>query len=118
MCGPRYEVLGRTHLSTAGRKKAIVSSTITASAYARSTQSPTAAASTHYPWRRTHFSTDQAGSAWTMTGYTLALAAVIPLSSWPPHVSAPRRFSFGTKKVYLTSLVLFVLGSVTNRELT
>ena len=44
--------------------------------------------------------------------------AVITLSSWPPHVSAPRRFSFGTKKVYLTSLVLFVLGSVTNRELT
>ncbi|PHV68212.1 DHA2 family efflux MFS transporter permease subunit [Williamsia muralis] len=51
------------------------------------------------------FSTDQAGSAWTMTGYTLALAAVIPLSSW----AAAR---FGTKKVYLTSLVLFVLGSV------
>ena len=38
------------------------------------------------------FSTDQAGSAWTMTGYTLALAAVIPLSSW----AAAR---FGTKKV-------------------
>lgn len=30
--------------------------------------------------------------AWTMTGYTLALAAVIPLSSW----AAAR---FGTKKV-------------------
>ena len=51
------------------------------------------------------FNTDQAGSAWTMTGYTLALAAVIPLSSW----AASR---FGTKKVYLVSLVLFVLGSV------
>lgn len=51
------------------------------------------------------FNTDQAGSAWTMTGYTLALAAVIPLSSW----AAAR---FGTKKVYLVSIVLFVLGSV------
>lgn len=50
------------------------------------------------------FNTDAAGAAWTMTGYTLALAAVIPLSSW----AAAR---FGTKKVYLTSLVLFVLGS-------
>ncbi|GAC70564.1 DHA2 family efflux MFS transporter permease subunit [Gordonia soli] len=50
------------------------------------------------------FGTDAAGSAWTMTGYTLALAAVIPLSSW----AASR---FGTKRVYLTSLVLFVLGS-------
>ncbi|MYR06980.1 DHA2 family efflux MFS transporter permease subunit [Gordonia sp. SID5947] len=50
------------------------------------------------------FGTDAAGAAWTMTGYTLALAAVIPLSSW----AAAR---FGTKKVYLTSLVLFVIGS-------
>ncbi len=51
------------------------------------------------------FNTDAAGAAWTATGYTLALAAVIPLSSW----AASR---FGTKKVYLTSLVLFILGSV------
>ncbi|NDK89218.1 DHA2 family efflux MFS transporter permease subunit [Gordonia desulfuricans] len=50
------------------------------------------------------FDTNAAGAAWTMTGYTLALAAVIPLSSW----AAAR---FGTKKVYLTSLVLFVIGS-------
>ncbi len=50
------------------------------------------------------FNTDAAGAAWTMTGYTLALAAVIPLSSW----AAAR---FGTKKVYLTSLVLFSIGS-------
>ncbi len=51
------------------------------------------------------FNTDAAGAAWTATGYTLALAAVIPLSSW----AASR---FGTKKVYLVSLVLFTLGSV------
>ncbi|HEY9314994.1 DHA2 family efflux MFS transporter permease subunit [Williamsia sp.] len=50
------------------------------------------------------FDTNQAGAAWTITGYTLALAAVIPLSSW----AAAR---FGTKNVYLTSLVLFVIGS-------
>ncbi|MGU3292859.1 DHA2 family efflux MFS transporter permease subunit [Williamsia sp. M5A3_1d] len=51
------------------------------------------------------FNTSAANAAWTATGYTLALAAVIPLSSW-----ATARF--GTKNVYLTSLVLFVLGSI------
>ncbi|MHC3002831.1 DHA2 family efflux MFS transporter permease subunit [Gordonia sp. GN26] len=51
------------------------------------------------------FNTDAAGAAWTATGYTLALAAVIPLASW----AASR---FGTKRVYLTSLVLFTLGSI------
>ncbi|MDL9936859.1 DHA2 family efflux MFS transporter permease subunit [Gordonia sp. ABSL1-1] len=52
----------------------------------------------------TTFGTDAAGAAWTATGYTLALAAVIPISSWAAA-------KFGTKKVYLTSLVLFVAGS-------
>ncbi|MFT3716080.1 MAG: DHA2 family efflux MFS transporter permease subunit [Gordonia sp. (in: high G+C Gram-positive bacteria)] len=51
------------------------------------------------------FHTTTAGAAWSMTGYTLALAAVIPLSSW----TVAR---FGTKRVYMTSLVLFVLGSI------
>lgn len=50
------------------------------------------------------FNTDAAGAAWTMTGYTLALATVIPLSSW----AAAR---FGTKKTYMTSLLLFLMGS-------
>jgi EmrB/QacA subfamily drug resistance transporter len=50
------------------------------------------------------FQTSAANTAWTMTGYTLALAAVIPLSGW----AAAR---FGTKNVYLTSMVLFVAGS-------
>ena len=50
------------------------------------------------------FGTDAAGAAWTMTGYTLALAAVIPLSAW----AAGR---FGTKRVFLTSGILFTLGS-------
>src|SRR5690606_24436487 len=43
--------------------------------------------------------------AWTMTGYTLALASVIPLTGW----AADR---FGTKRLYLTALLLFTLGSV------
>jgi EmrB/QacA subfamily drug resistance transporter len=42
---------------------------------------------------------------WVVTGYTLALATVIPLSGW----GADR---FGTKRLYLWSLVLFTLGSV------
>src|ERR1700744_6308584 len=42
---------------------------------------------------------------WVVTGYTLSLATVIPLSGW----AADR---FGTKRLYLTSLVLFTLGSV------
>jgi len=42
---------------------------------------------------------------WVVTGYTLALATVIPLSGW----GADR---FGTKRLYMTSLVLFTIGSV------
>jgi EmrB/QacA subfamily drug resistance transporter len=42
---------------------------------------------------------------WVVTGYMLALGAVIPVTGW-----AARRF--GAKRVYLLSLVLFVLGSV------
>src|SRR4249919_3419788 len=42
---------------------------------------------------------------WVITGYTLALAAVIPISGW----AADR---FGTKRMYLWSLALFTLGSV------
>src|SRR3954469_19592233 len=42
---------------------------------------------------------------WVATGYTLALATVIPLTGW----AADR---FGTKRLYLTSITLFVIGSV------
>jgi EmrB/QacA subfamily drug resistance transporter len=42
---------------------------------------------------------------WVATGYTLALATVIPLTGW----GADR---FGTKRLYITSTVLFVLGSI------
>ena len=41
---------------------------------------------------------------WVVTGYLLALAAVIPVTGW-----ASRRF--GAKRVYMTSLVLFTSGS-------
>jgi EmrB/QacA subfamily drug resistance transporter len=42
---------------------------------------------------------------WVVTGYLLALAAVMPVTGW-----AARRW--GAKRVYLISLVLFTLGSV------
>ncbi|MFT4081291.1 MAG: DHA2 family efflux MFS transporter permease subunit [Nocardioides sp.] len=42
--------------------------------------------------------------AWTVTAYTLALATVIPLSGW----AADR---LGTKRLYMTAITLFVLGS-------
>jgi len=50
------------------------------------------------------FDATPAQVAWTMTGYTLALAAVIPLTGW----AADR---FGTKRLYLIAIVLFALGS-------
>lgn len=42
--------------------------------------------------------------AWTATAYMLALAAVIPLTGW----AADR---FGTKRLYMTAIALFTLGS-------
>ena len=41
---------------------------------------------------------------WVVTGYMLALAAVIPVTGW-----AAKRF--GAKQVYIVSLVLFTVGS-------
>jgi EmrB/QacA subfamily drug resistance transporter len=43
--------------------------------------------------------------AWTVTGYTLALATVIPMTGW----AADR---FGTKRLYLMAIGLFTAGSV------
>nr|WP_134740823.1 DHA2 family efflux MFS transporter permease subunit [Nocardioides sp. 503] len=51
------------------------------------------------------FDATSAEVAWTMTGYTLALASVIPLTGW----AADR---FGTKRLYLLAVVLFTAGSV------
>ncbi len=50
------------------------------------------------------FTATPAEVAWTMTGYTLALASVIPLTGW----AADR---FGTKRLYMLALVLFTAGS-------
>lgn len=51
------------------------------------------------------FSSTQAVVGWTMTGYTLALATVIPLTGW----AADR---FGTKRLFIGTLVAFMLGSL------
>lgn len=51
------------------------------------------------------FETPLATIQWVATGYTLALATVIPLTGW----GADR---FGTKRLYITSIVLFVAGSI------
>src|SRR4051812_7989339 len=56
------------------------------------------------PTFQTVFKSTYAEVAWTMTGYTLALATVIPLTGW----AADR---FGTKRLYMTALLLFTLGS-------
>jgi EmrB/QacA subfamily drug resistance transporter len=56
------------------------------------------------PTFQREFDATYATVAWTMTAYTLALATVIPVTGW----AADR---FGTKRLYLTSLVLFVAGS-------
>jgi EmrB/QacA subfamily drug resistance transporter len=53
---------------------------------------------------QTIFEATPAQVAWTMTGYTLALASVIPLTGW----AADR---FGTKRLYLLAIILFTLGS-------
>ena len=50
------------------------------------------------------FATTLAKIQWVITGYTLALATVIPVTGW-----ACARY--GTKRLYMTSLTLFVLGS-------
>ena len=42
---------------------------------------------------------------WTVTGYALAQSAVIPLAGWLSD-------RFGAKKIFLTSVILFTIGSV------
>jgi EmrB/QacA subfamily drug resistance transporter len=56
------------------------------------------------PTFQSEFNATYAEVAWTMTGYTLALATVIPLSGW----AADR---FGTKRLYMLAILLFTLGS-------
>ncbi|WP_245623252.1 DHA2 family efflux MFS transporter permease subunit [Spirillospora albida] len=51
------------------------------------------------------FNTPLATIQWVATGYTLALATVIPITGW-----ASARF--GTKRLYIISIALFVAGSM------
>jgi DHA2 family multidrug resistance protein len=51
------------------------------------------------------FESTQAVVAWTMTGYTLALATVVPLAGW----AADR---FGTKRLFMASVLAFTTGSM------
>ncbi|GAA2610598.1 MFS transporter [Actinomadura fulvescens] len=51
------------------------------------------------------FNSPLATIQWVATGYTLALATVIPITGW----AAAR---FGTKRLYMISIALFVIGSM------
>jgi EmrB/QacA subfamily drug resistance transporter len=53
----------------------------------------------------TDFNSSLTTIQWVITAYTLALATVIPITGWASD-------RFGTKRIYLTSIVLFVLGSM------
>jgi EmrB/QacA subfamily drug resistance transporter len=51
------------------------------------------------------FNSDLTTIQWVATGYLLALATVIPLTGWAMH-------RFGTKRLFIVSIVLFTLGSM------
>ena len=53
----------------------------------------------------TDFETTLSTIQWVATGYTLALATVIPLSGWGSD-------RFGTKRLYMASIAMFVTGSL------
>ncbi len=52
-----------------------------------------------------YFHTDLKTIQWTITGYTLALSAVIPLAGWMSD-------RYGAKNVFITTIALFTIGSV------
>ena len=54
------------------------------------------------PTFQSEFDASPAEAAWTMTGYTLAMATVIPLSGW----AADR---FGTKRLYMMAVSISML---------
>ena len=53
----------------------------------------------------TEFHSTQAVVAWTMTGNTLALATVIPLTGWAAN-------RFGTRRLFMGSVLAFTCGSL------
>ncbi|MBD0383517.1 DHA2 family efflux MFS transporter permease subunit [Paenibacillus sedimenti] len=50
------------------------------------------------------FNSDLSTLQWTVTGYTLALSAVIPLAGWMTD-------RFGAKRIFLITIALFTIGS-------
>ncbi|WEK53203.1 MAG: DHA2 family efflux MFS transporter permease subunit [Candidatus Cohnella colombiensis] len=52
-----------------------------------------------------YFDTSLKGIQWTITGYTLAMSAVIPLAGWMTD-------RYGAKQIFLITITLFTLGSV------
>lgn len=52
-----------------------------------------------------YFDTDLKTIQWTVTGYTLALSAVIPLAGWMTD-------KFGSKQIFMTTIALFTVGSL------
>ncbi|WP_240344206.1 MDR family MFS transporter [Paenibacillus sp. SYP-B3998] len=52
-----------------------------------------------------YFDTDLKTIQWTVTGYTLALSAVIPLAGWMAD-------KFGSKQIFMITIALFTIGSV------
>jgi EmrB/QacA subfamily drug resistance transporter len=50
------------------------------------------------------FDTTLSSIQWTVTGYTLALSAVIPLAGWMTD-------KFGSKRIFLFTIALFTIGS-------
>lgn len=52
-----------------------------------------------------YFDTDLKTVQWTVTGYTLALSAVIPLAGWMTD-------RFGSKQIFMITITLFTIGSV------
>ncbi|MWC30328.1 MDR family MFS transporter [Paenibacillus sp. MMS18-CY102] len=52
-----------------------------------------------------YFHTDLKTIQWTVTGYTLALSAVIPLAGWLTD-------KFGSKQIFMITIALFTIGSV------
>lgn len=51
------------------------------------------------------FGTTQAVASWTMAGYMLAFATVIPVTGWASD-------RFGTKRLFMGSIMLFTVGSL------
>ncbi|MDG0793692.1 DHA2 family efflux MFS transporter permease subunit [Cohnella ginsengisoli] len=52
-----------------------------------------------------YFHTDLKTIQWTVTGYTLALSAVIPLAGWMTD-------KFGSKQIFMITIALFTVGSL------